>query len=137
MAEAARSCATRFDRASRSAKLVSRSPNFTAVAPPRIFACTAGMSASVRMASRSIILLSQPSFRLELDRILSKCLASPKIERIGLVRPPHIADDDRRKLPPARMADRPRKYEGQPAPQRARRDAVARPRTPARPEHRR
>src|SRR3546814_2224894 len=90
------------------------------------------MSASVRMASRSIILLSQPLFRLELDRILSKCLASPKIERIGLVRPPHIADDDRRKLPPARLADRPRKAEGQPAPARARRDAVARPRPLAR-----
>src|SRR3546814_4573501 len=46
--------------------------------------------------------------------------------------PPHIADDDRRKLPPARLADRPRKAEGQPAPARARRDAVARPRTLAR-----
>src|SRR3546814_17422653 len=87
------------------------------------------MSASVRMASRSIILLSQPLFRLELDRILSKCLTSPKIERIGLVRPPHIAHDDRRKLPPAGLADRSRTAEGQPAPTRPRRDAVAYPRT--------
>src|SRR3546814_4703352 len=37
MSQAASACATRFDRASSSAKLVSRSPNFTAVAPPRTF----------------------------------------------------------------------------------------------------
>src|SRR3546814_15770915 len=55
-----------------------------------------------------------PTVSLEIDRILSKYWPAQKFERISLVRPSHPAHDDRRKLPPAGLADRPRAAEGQP-----------------------